>query len=94
MINHHTAQPTECRDRIQCGLSSETGVLRFQTFTIVEGPECAGLSRLLREYLVGRPLAEVDLDCLQNLKCQGNGDCVSTVVDMIREYQDLFVGSP
>ena len=82
----------ECQDRIRFTLSNATGVQRFKTFELVEGPECAGMGKLLREYLVGRPLAEVDLDYLQSLKCHRNGGCTLEVIEVIQEYQDLFVG--
>ena len=90
----------ECRDRIRFTLSNETGVQRFKDFELVKGPECGEMGELLREHLVGRPLDEVDLDYLRSLKCrymqslecQGNGGCVLAVIDVIREYQDLFVG--
>ena len=89
----------ECRDRIRFGSGKETGVWRFKTFELVEGPDCGAMGEVLREYLPGRPLAEVDLDYLRRLKCpymqsqecQENGGCVLAVIDVIREYQDLFV---
>jgi len=89
----------ECRDRIRFTLSKETGIQRFKDFELVEGLECGEMGELLREYLVGRPLAEVNLDYLRNLKCphmqslecQESGGCVLAVVDVIQEFQDLFV---
>ena len=90
----------ECRDRIRFTLSKETGIQRFKDFKLVEGPECGEMGEALREYLEGRPLAEVDLGYMRGLKCpymrslecQENGGCVLAVIDVIREYQDLFVG--
>ncbi len=89
----------ECRDRIRFTLSNETGVQRFKAFELVDDPECGEMGKFLREYLVGRPLAEVDLDYLRSLKCpymrslecQESGGCVLAIIDVIREYQDLFV---
>ena len=92
--------PQECQDRIRFTLSNETGVQRFKDFELIDDSECGEMGKLLREYLVGRPLAKVDLDYLRSLKCpymrslecQENGGCVLAVIDVIREYQDLFVG--
>lgn len=100
MANDNTARSQECRDRIRFTLSNETGIQRFKDFKLVEAPECGAMGKLLQEYLVGRPLAEVDLAYLRSLKCpymrslecQENGGCVLAIIDVIREFQDLFVG--
>ena len=81
----------ECRDRIRFTLSNETGVQRFKAFELVDDPECGEMGKLLREYLVGRPLAEVDFDYLRSLKCQRNGGCTLAVIEVVREYQDLLI---
>ena len=45
----------------------------------------------LREYLVGRALADVDLEYLRNLACTGNGECVQAVIREVQKYQHLFI---
>lgn len=85
--------PEECYDRIRVSLSDETGVLCFESLGIVDAPECRDAEQRLRAYLLGRPLAEVDLDHLRGLKCAGDGACMHAVIRVVEEYQHLFVGA-
>jgi len=48
------------------------------------------MERILRDYLLDRPLAEVDFEYLRKLKCDQNGQCVIAVIDLIQEYQQMF----
>ena len=81
----------ECYDNVRLWLSKESGAMRFKSFDIVDAPECDALAKQLQEYLVGRRLADVDLQYVQSIKCQGNGACMRAVVDIVHEYQDMFV---
>ena len=81
-----------CSDRLRCWLSDESGVLRFKELEILDAPECREVEAALREYLVGRALANVDLDYLRRLSCTGNGECLQAVVREVQKYQVLFVG--
>ena len=81
----------ECHDRIRFRLSDDSGILRFKDFEIVDAPQCRDVERKLREYLVDRPLAGVDVDYLRTLGCQPNGGCVRAVIDEVWKYQRLFV---
>ena len=65
--------------------------LRFEDFQIVGAPECRDVEEMLREYLVGRALADVDLGYLRRLVCAGNGECVHAVIREVQKYQHLFV---
>ncbi len=80
----------ECRDRLRFRLADDSGVLRFEEFTIADASECRDMERVLREYLLGRSLADVDLDYLLGLKCPANGECLRAVIDEVQKYQDLF----
>ena len=83
--------PGECDDKIRFSLNDETGVLHFRTFEIADAPECGDLDEVLREYLVGRPLANVDLNYLQGLTCSGDGQCLRAVIRVVQQYQHQFL---
>lgn len=85
--------PSDCYNKIRCSLSDESGDLCFKNFEIVGAPECSDIQERLRTYLVGRPLAAVDLTYLQGLKCPGSGECMGAVIRVVREQQGWFVGS-
>ena len=80
-----------CYDNVRLWLSKENGACYFKSFDIVDAPECNAVTEQLRDYLVGRRLADVDLGYLQSIKCEGNGACMRAVIDIIHEYQDMFV---
>ena len=81
----------ECRNKIRYSLSDASGVLRFTAFNIVDAPECGDIQEMLRQHLVGRPLADVDLDDIRGLRCKGDGECIRTVIRVIEESQHMFV---
>ena len=81
----------DCRDKLRFRLNDDSGVLRFLEFEILNASTCQDLAKTLREYLVGRALAEVDLDYLRKLTCAGNGECVQVVIREVQKYQHLFV---
>lgn len=83
--------PDECRDRLRFRLNDASGVLRFVEFEIVDTPACRDLETTLRDYLVGRPLAEVDLEYLQELRCAGRCECIHTVIGEVQKHQALFL---
>jgi hypothetical protein len=82
--------PDDCRNRVRFALSDSTGVLRFTDFDIVDAPECREVAKTLKAYLVGRPLAELDLDHIRGLSCGGNGQCVRDVADEIEDYRRIL----
>ena len=82
----------KCHDRLRVRLGDASGVLRIEEFTIQNAAECQGMEHTLREYLVGRPLAEVDLDYLRRLRCPADGECLRAMIDEVQKYQHLFSG--
>ena len=81
----------DCHDKLRFRLNDDSGVLRFVEFEIRSAPICRDVEKTLREYLVGRALAEVDLDYLRRLTCAGNGECMRAVIREVQKYQRLFV---
>ena len=80
-----------CHDKLRFRLNDDSGVLRFMEFEILNTPACDDMEKTLREYLVGRALADVDLEYLRNLACTGNGECMQAVIREVQQYQHLFV---
>lgn len=72
-------------------LSDASGVLRFEEFRIAGAPECSHLEEAIRAYLLGRPLAEVDLAVLRGIQCPANGGCLREVIGEVQKHQRLFV---
>ncbi|GEM_PF-3443962 len=88
-------QQDECANRVRFVLSDERGALAFREFRITRGlPDCKRLEDRLRDYLVGRPLAQVDPAYVRSLTCKGTGECSRVVARTIEEHQDLFAGGP
>lgn len=79
-----------CRDNIRFRLSDADGTLKFERFAIHHAPRCRTCERRLREYLAGRPLAEVDLEAIRGIACEADGTCARELVDLIAEQQRLF----
>jgi len=76
----------DCRNKIRYSLSDASGVLRFTAFNIVDALECGDTPEMLRKYLVGRPLADVDVDYIRGLGCKG---------DVLKDiYKELKVHVP
>ena len=80
----------ECYGKIRYSLSDESGILRFERFEIADDPGHRDLEQKLRAYLLNCSLAEVDLDYLRQLKCEGDSECTNDVINLIKEHQDLF----
>jgi hypothetical protein len=73
-------------------LSDENSYLNFKTFDIVNTPECGDLAKELREYLLNRPLNEIDIDFVRSRKCSHKkGFCVRPIAAVIEEHLKFFV---
>ena len=81
----------DCRDRLRFRLNDDSGVLRFMEFEIRSAPTCQDMEKTLREYLVGRALADVDLEYLRAPACTGNGECMQAAIREVQKHQHLFV---
>ena len=81
-----------CRDKVRFSLSDETGELRFTDFDIVDAPECRDVTIVLKHYLLGQPLADIDLDQVLRISCQGDERCMPDVAEAIAECQRMFAG--
>ena len=93
-VSRAGAVPTrsqECYDNVRLSLTKENGVWHFESFDIVDAPECNAVAEQLRNYLLDRSLGDVDLQYLQSIQCQGNGACMRAVIDIVHEYQGMFV---
>jgi len=84
--------PEECVDKVRFKLSDETGKLRFKEFDIVDVLERREIADALRKHLVGRPLAEVDVDYLARLDCPGDRRCMRAIVNLVAQYRLVFTG--
>jgi hypothetical protein len=81
----------ECRDNVRFSLSDETGVLKFKSFDIVNTPDCAKLAEELREYLLARPLREIDISLVRSMECpHERGHCIEAVAKVIEEHIEFF----
>jgi len=81
----------DCRNKVRFALSDSTGALRFTDFDIVDAPECSQIAGTLKEYLLGRPLADLDLDHIRGLTCPGNGQCFRDIVGVIDDCRAILV---
>jgi len=81
----------DCYDKVRFALSDETGEMRFTAFDIVNTPECSQLTETLRRILIDRRLADIDVAEIQGMSCPGNGQCMTTIVRIITEYQERFL---
>jgi len=80
----------ECYDSIRFSLSDLGGRMRFESFDVADMPECKGAAASLREYLVRRLLAEVDVERIRSMEYDGRCTCVEEVARVVREQQRLF----
>ena len=83
--------PDDCRNKVRFALSDSTGTLRFTDFDIVDAPECRGTAEALKEYVLGRPLAELDSDYVRRLTCAGNGRCILDIASVIDDCRAILV---
>lgn len=84
----------DCRRRIRCMMSDRTGELRFEAFEIVDAPQCAATVERIRQYLLGRPLAEVDPGRIREIGRDENPLCARVVAQMVAESRRTFVRPP
>lgn len=82
----------ECNDKLRFRLGDDSGILRIEEFAIVNAPECRDMQHTVRDYLVGRPLTDVDLDYLRRLRCPADGECLRAMIHEVQKYQRLFAG--
>ena len=85
--------PDDCHDRLRCRLNDDEGVLRFMGFEILNASRCRGIETALQQCFLGRALADVDLDYLEGLTCNGNGECIHAVIREVNKHLCLFVRS-
>ena len=81
----------DCYDKVRFALSDKSGELRFVQFDIEQAPECASVVQQLRNILVNKRLADIDLAEIRRLSCPGSGQCIHTVVRIIDEHQERFL---
>ena len=80
----------ECYDSIRFSLSDLSGRMRFESFDVVDMPEYKGAAASLTEYLLRRPLAEVDVERIRSMECDGRCTCLGEVAPVVGEQQRLF----
>ena len=80
----------ECYDSIRFSLSDLSGQMRFESFDVVDMPDCENVAASLREYLVRRPLAEVDVERIRSMECDDRCTCLGEAARVVREQQRLF----
>jgi len=82
-----------CYDNIRFVLSDRGGRMCFESFDIIDMPECQNTSARLREYLVHRPLAQVDVRRIQSMQRADTPTCIPDVARAVDELKRLF-GAP
>ena len=81
----------DCYDKMRFSLSDKSGELRFVHFDIEQAPECANVVQQMRNILLNKRLADIDLAEIRMLSCPGSGQCIHTVVKVIEEHQERFL---
>lgn len=82
---------SSCADKIRFSLSDRSGKLCFEQFDIIDHPACNNVAEQMRAVIVGKPLAEIDLDALQAIECRGSRGCIEAACEIIAECQRMFV---
>ena len=82
--------PEDCRDQVRYCLSDRTGELRFEAFEIVVAPECPHVEEVVRELLLGSPLAHVDVGEIRETSCRHCEQYILAVADTVAECQAMF----
>ncbi len=90
--HHMTRDASECYDRIRYTMSDDGGELRFTSFQITGGSRCQGVEQELKEYLLSRPLRDLDADRIMQVSCPGGRQCIETVARVVAEQQGFFAG--
>ena len=84
----------ECWDRVRWALSDRSGVLRFESFDVVDVPECGETACGIRRYLAGRTLAEVDTSQIREIGHNTHPLCAQVIAQMVAEAQETFASAP
>jgi len=82
-----------CYDNIRFVLSDRGGRMCFESFDIINMPECRNTAARLREYLVHRPLGQVDVRRIQSMQRADTPTCIPDVARAVDELKRLF-GAP
>ena len=80
----------DCEDKIKFSLSDRGGELRFTEFNIAGDSSCAVMEDRMREYVMARPLAEIDVEFIRSLDCSGGNRCGLAIAKVIEDHQSLF----
>jgi len=80
----------ECYDSVRFSLSDLSGRMQFESFNITDMPECRRTASNIRNYLLHRPLGEVDVGRIRSMERDGRCPCVAQVIWVVREQQRLF----
>ena len=79
-----------CHNSIRISLSDETGVLRITKLESESLSQCSDGFKKLTDYLVGRPLAEIDIPHTLSLNCANNKHCIGSLANLLQDYIDMF----
>ncbi len=82
---------SDCKDKIRFSLSDRSGALRFEAFDVVDQPDCRHIVDALRQILLHRPLAEIDVAEVERLSCPHGDQCMRAAAKIIRECQGTFL---
>lgn len=83
----------ECYDKLRFSLSDENGELRFESFEIDSMPECRQFAERLKQYLLSRPLKDVDSNRVRLMHCPGAGECAATMAGVVEDFQQMFLAA-
>jgi len=80
----------DCYDNIRFALSDQGGQMCFESFDIIDMPECQNVTARLREYLVHRSLGQVDVRRIQSMQLAATAMCIPDVARAVHELKRLF----
>lgn len=80
----------DCRDRIHFSLSDASGALRFESFEIVDAPECEQFEKDVRAVLLGRSLHDVQPEDFRGLSCPSDIYWTRALTELLEEHKTLF----
>ena len=83
----------DCYGNIRFALSDRGGRMCFESFDIIDVPECQNVAARLRDYLVHRPLAQVDVRQIRSMRHAATAMCIPDVARAVDELKRLF-GAP
>jgi hypothetical protein len=82
----------DCYERIRYTMNDDTGELRFTSFRILGGAECREVERTLKEYLLSRPLRDLEASRIKRMECPRGRQCIETMAQTVAELQSLVAG--